>query len=150
MAGSLTNLLYHLVFSTKLRQPLIEAPWRAELYAYLGGILQNEGGVLIAAGGTPDHIHLLVRLGPTMPVSDAMRVIKANSSRWARQRRRAPGRFQWQAGYGAFTVSESKVPQVRSYIEEQEQHHRKLTFQEEFVKLLRQHGVRYDERYLWN
>lgn len=149
MPSTLTSLLYHVVFSTKLRQPLIEPRWRDDLYAVIGGIVRAEGGVLLAAGGTADHVHLLLSLSPTCCLSDAMRAVKSRSSRWARLRRQAAGRFQWQGGYGAFTVSKSHLSPVRDYIQRQDQHHRRVSFQEELIRLLERQGIEYDARYLW-
>ena len=150
MAGALTHLVYHIVFSTKRRAPLIEADWQPRLHEYLGGIVKGLQGTPISIGGMPDHVHMLVRLRPSRAVSDIVRDIKANSSGWARDKRQAAGRFQWQRGYGAFSVSESVVPEVRRYIENQQEHHRKMSFHDEFVQLLDRHGVAYDPQYLWN
>lgn len=149
MSGSLTNLFYHFVFSTKGRHPLIEPSWTDELYAYISAILLRHGCFLLSGGGVADHIHLLVRMSPAVSVSHIIREVKAGSSSWARQRRRAAGRFRWQAGYGAFTVSRSELQEVRAYIANQETHHRRFDFRNEFVSLLRQHGIEHDERYLW-
>jgi putative transposase len=136
-----SKLDYHLVFSTKRRAPLITEAFRDDLYAYIGGILRGNGGVLLAAGGMPDHIHLLAGWGTTLSLAKMLQVIKANSSKWMNER--AGGTFAWQAGYGAFTVSASKVSQVRRYILNQEAHHRKVSYREEFAGLLRRHGVPY-------
>jgi REP element-mobilizing transposase RayT len=140
-----TKLTYHLVFCTKHRRKSIEPAWRDELYAYIGGIVRNEGGQLIAAGGMPDHVHLLVIASPTATVSQLLMKIKANSSHWVSANKAA---FDWQEGYGAFTVSESRIPAIKKYITNQEEHHRKLSFQEEFAMLLERHGVEFDPRYL--
>ena len=146
MASTLTNILVHFVFSTKDRTPTIPEELREELYSYIGGILRNERGRLIAIGGMPDHVHLLVRLHPDLAVSEAIRKIKANSSRWLNQKARR--RFAWQTGYGAFSVSESQVKVVERYIASQEEHHRKRSFQEEYLELLKKHGLDFDERYV--
>jgi putative transposase len=150
MANSFTNLLYHLVFSTKDREPLIRDDWRDKLYAYLGGIVREERGILIQGGGTADHVHLLIKLPPSAAVADLLRLVKANSSKWANETGAAVGKFAWQAGYGAFSVSESQAPDVKHYIQNQAAHHRGRSFQEEFVALLERHGIDYDPRYLWN
>jgi putative transposase len=121
----------------------------SRVYPYLGGIVRGEGGHLLAIGGTDDHVHLLVVLPAAGAVADAVQRVKGRSSLWINDQRLLPAKFGWQRGYGAFTVSHSAVPRVRRYIAEQEAHHRKMTFQEEFVQLLDRHGVAYDARYLW-
>jgi len=107
------------------------------------------GGKLLAANGTADHVHLLMRLPPRLALADAVRVVKTNSSRWVHQSRALRRRFQWQAGYGAFSVSQSNVPEVVRYIRNQEQHHRRESFREELLAFLKRHGIEYDERYIW-
>lgn len=146
MAQTLTNIIVHVVFSTKDRQPLITSDLKPDLLAYIGGIVREMDGKLLAADGTSDHVHLLLRLPPKLSVADALRVIKANSSRWARQ---THARFQWQPGYAAFSVSQSNVPAVARYVRAQERHHRQVSFQEELVAFLKKHGIVYDERYIW-
>ncbi|HUY90926.1 MAG TPA: IS200/IS605 family transposase [Pirellulales bacterium] len=149
MANTFTNLLYHVVFSTKGREPLIRDNWRDELYAYVGGVVRNERGTLIQAGGTADHVHLLMKLPASAAIADMLRLVKANSSKWANESAFSRGAFAWQTGYAAFSVSESNAPAVGRYIRNQVEHHRGLSFQEEFVALLQRHGVAYDPRYLW-
>jgi putative transposase len=148
MPGAYCNLLYHLVFSTKERRPLIAETMKPRLQEYVRGILKNEGGELLELDGVADHVHLLVRLHPAKAVADALRVIKANSSRWANQTYRRGPTFAWQEGYAAFTVSESQMPRLLSYIRNQEKHHRQLDLRSELVQLLRRNGVAFDERYL--
>jgi putative transposase len=148
MAQTYTQLYYHLVWSTKNREPLILSPWRPDLHAYIGGIVRNRRGDLLAAGGIPDHIHLLVRLPADRAVSDTVRDIKAVSSGWRHET--GDTSFFWQGGYGAFTVSRSVIDAVAGYIERQEEHHRRQTFQDEFIEMLKRHGVEYNERYLWD
>jgi REP element-mobilizing transposase RayT len=150
MANTLTNLLYHVVFSTKQREPLIRDKWKSELYPYLGGIVRKERGTLLEAGGTADHVHLLLKLPASIAIADMLRLIKANSSKWINESEFSPGAFAWQAGYGAFSVSESQAPAVGRYIQNQVEHHRAQSFQEEFVALLERHGVAYDPRHLWD
>ncbi len=149
MASTLTNLLYHLVFSTKGRVPLITDEIREPLYRYIGGIIRNQRGILLEIGGVADHVHLLARFPAGKSVSDMLRDVKSDSSEWINQERRH-GRFAWQTGYGAFTVSQSQVGAVRRYIDRQEDHHRHTSFKEELVGLLKKHEIEYDERYLWN
>jgi len=149
MAHTYTNLLTHVIFSTKDREPLITPVLHEDLLAYVGGILRELGGALRAANARPDHVHLLCSLPPTLATADALRVVKTNSSRWVHRVRNDRG-FDWQTGYGAFSVSASLVPAVVRYIGDQEKHHRRVTFQEEFVAFLRKNGIAYDERYLWS
>lgn len=149
MAHTFTNLLTHIIFSTKDRAPQIDAELKPELHAYLGGMIREVKGKAYLINGTADHVHLLVSLPPTVALSDALKVIKANSSRWVSDRWTARKNFRWQIGYGAFSVSKSNTAGVIRYIENQEAHHRKTTFQEEFLEFLRRHGIEYDERYIW-
>jgi putative transposase len=142
------SLHYHLIFSTKDRRRLITEAWRSRLHAFLGGAVRTCGGVAEAVGGTDDHVHLLVGLRATHCLADVLREVKAPSSQWVHETI-GLGAFSWQEGYGAFTVSPSQIAAVRSYIERQEEHHRKRTFQEEYLEILKQSGVEYDERYLW-
>ncbi len=150
MPSTLTNLLYHVVFSTKGRQPEIVSGFRQDLYAYLGGIIRSENGRLIEIGGTSNHVHILARFSPAVSVSDMLKMIKGNSSRWVNKSGKRPARFAWQKGYGAFSVSESGCEAVVNYIRNQEAHHRKMTFKEEFKLLLDKHRVEYDEEHLWD
>ena len=144
---SYTNLLYHIVYATKGRAPLITSDLKSRLDAYLGGIVSGLDGVPIEINGMAEHIHLLVRLRPTISVSDFLSKLKSVSSLWAK--RQTKGRFAWQAKYGAFTVSESQVGKVRKYIREQEKHHRTMSFEEEFEALLKSSRIEFDEKYLW-
>ena len=150
MASTLTNLVYHMVFSTKNRHSLIHDELEDDLYPYLGGIVRGEKGRLLEVGGIADHVHLLAVLPPSISVSEMLQRIKGNSSRWVNAEGRSRGRFARQTGYGAFTVSESAVPDVKAYIQGQEDHHRQMTFKEEFILLLKKHNVDYDERYIWD
>jgi putative transposase len=150
MAGTFTNLLYHIVFSTKNRIPLISKDLQPGLYAYIGGIIRGEGGILLEAGGMPDHCHLLVKLKPAISVSEMLNRIKSKSSKWVNDERPALRKFGWQEGFSAFTVSESRVPAVRRYLRGQEAHHRRQSYQDEVRTLLRRHGIEFDERYLWD
>ena len=149
MAHTYANLLTHVIFSTKDREPLITAVIRDDLLAYMGGILREIRGTLRAAGARPDHVHLLCSLPPAVAVADAMRVVKTNSSLWLHRDRHLRG-FDWQTGYGAFSVSQSQAPAVVRYLRDQEKHHRRMTFQEEFIGFLKKNGITYDERYLWS
>ena len=147
MSHTYTNLLTHIVFSTKDRLPLITNEIKPELLAYLGSLVKELKGKPIIINGISDHVHLLVSLPPTVDVSTAMRFIKANSSKWVSQKFGKP--FEWQKGYGAFSVSRSNVDAVAKYIQNQEPHHQKFDFRTEFMALLRKNDVDFDEDYLW-
>lgn len=142
-----TNLLYHIVFATKERAPLITDALRPALHEYLGGTVRGLTGTALEVGGIADHVHLLVILPPTIAVSDCVSKLKSNSSSWARAK--TNGRFAWQSRYGAFTVSESQVKRVRSYIRNQETHHLRATFADEYAALLRSHHIEFNEAHLW-
>lgn len=145
MRNTYSKLNYHLVFSTKNRIPMIDKSFQDELYGYIGGILRGSGGVLLTAGGMPDHVHLLAGWGTSISVAKMLQLLKTNSSKWMNERPGMPiGRFGWQEGYSAFTVSESQIEVVRKYILNQEEHHRKMSFREEFLMLLKRHGIPYD------
>ena len=150
MASTLTNLLYHIVYSTKHREPWIIPSLCDDLYDYIGGIIRGEGGVLLAIGGITDHIHIVARFKTEPSVAQMIKTIKAKSSKWVNELPGRVDRFSWQIGYGAFTVSASQLPKVIRYVQNQEEHHRKTTFQEEFISLLKKHKIEYDERFLWD
>jgi len=150
MAQTLVSLLTHIVFSTKHREDLITPTVEPHLYAYLGGITKDYGTQLLAAGGTANHVHLLVSQSKTMALSDLLEEIKKSSSKWIKTQGAEFARFHWQDGYGALSIGASQSPAVRAYLARQKQHHRKISFQEEFVALLEKYGIEYDERYLWN
>src|SRR5262245_23435699 len=149
MGHSHTCLLYHVICGTKGRLPLINPELRDRLDTYIGGILRAEQCSLLAADGMPDHSHWLIRFHPSKSVSQVMRVLKSRSSGWASDTIQELRGFKWQGGYGAFTVSQSSVADVKAYIARQEEHHRTMTFQEEYVAFLEKHGIEYDPRYLW-
>lgn len=147
MAHTAGNLVVHLIFSTKGRRPLITPEIRNDLFAYLGGIVREMHGAALIVNGTADHVHMLVRIRPVHAAAEIARVLKSNSSRWVREKFSV--QFAWQTGYGVFSVSESNVPTVVRYITAQEEHHRKRTFQEEYVAFLKRNKISYDERYIW-
>jgi putative transposase len=149
MPNSYTCLYYHVIFSTKNRTPQIDPTIQPRLYKYLGGIIRDEKCRLIAAGGTADHVHLLVSAHPQTALSDLLRQAKASSSRWIHQTFDNLADFAWQDGYGAFTVSHSNLENVSQYMAQQEKHHRRTTFQEEFIAFLSRHEIPDDERYVW-
>jgi REP element-mobilizing transposase RayT len=148
MAQTFTNLLTHIVFSTKDRVASIQPALKPDLHAYLGGIVRNLEGQALIVNGAADHVHLLVWLPPTLAIAEALRVLKTNSSRWVHESR-GHSAFAWQAGYGAFSVSQSNVSQVTEYIRNQEKHHRRLSFKEELLAFLKKNHIAYDERYIW-
>ena len=150
MPQSFASLHCHVIFSTKHRAALLSAALQPRLFAYLGGILHDADSVLVAAGGMPDHVHLLVSLGREVSVAEVARLVKANSSKWVRETFPEMAGFAWQNGYGAFAVSYSLVDRVKAYIAGQAEHHRTMTFQEEFLALLKKHRVEFDERYIWD
>ena len=149
MAHTFTNLLTHIVFGTKDRAPSIDDELKPQLFAYMSGIVRELKGKSFAVNGVSDHVHLLVRLPPALPVADAVRLIKANSSKWVHVKGGAGRKFGWQSGYGAFSVSQSNVEGVLRYIATQQEHHRRVTFRDEYVSFLKRHVIDYDERYLW-
>ena len=149
MPQSFAALYCHFIFSTKHREPLISRELQPRLFAYIGGGLRNEGSVLLAAGGMPDHVHLLASLSRQTSVAEVVRLVKANSSGWVHQTFPEMQGFAWQNGYGAFSVSASALPAVKRYLAGQEEHHRTRTFQQEFVAFLKKHEIEHDERYLW-
>ena len=148
MPQSLARVLVHLVFSTKNREPFITAKHRDRLFAYLGGALNGIDCPVIKVGGMPDHVHLLFVQARTLSLSKVVEEVKKESSKWAKKHIH-PG-FYWQSGYGAFSVSPSIVRQTTEYIENQEEHHKALTYQDELRHLLRKHGIEWDERYVWD
>jgi len=149
MARTLSSLLMHIVFGTKDRTPLISSDLAERLWPYMGGIVRNLKGKAIVVGGMPDHVHMLIELPPAVSAADAVRTIKANSSRWVREGADMRSKFAWQSGYAAFSVSRSNCDAVAKYIREQEDHHRKVGFKEEFLSFLKKHRVDYDERVIW-
>ena len=150
MSHSFHQNFAHIVFSTKERQRTIAAELESRLHAYLGGIVREQGGVPLRINGTDDHVHILARTPKTVADSDFMRSLKTNSSKWIHETFPQRRGFAWQVGYGWFSVSKSAVPKVETYIDNQKEHHRTMTFQEEFIQLLKKHGIEYDERYLWD
>ena len=149
MPRSYTNLIYHIVFSTKNRQLMITPNREERLYEYIGGIIRGLGGILLTVNGVEDHVHILAKLRPDKALSDVLRELKAGSSGWMHEVFPDAADFSWQNGYGAFTVSESQVARVNEYIAKQKQHHARESFENEFVALLRKNGIEVDMKYLW-
>ncbi len=149
MANPYTSLHYHLVFSTKERQHFIMGEAKERLWAFIGGIARNHGLKALCVGGTEDHIHVLLMVPPTMTPSKMVQLVKGGSSRWMHETFPRMRQFAWQDGYGAFTVGKSQVPEIMQYIQQQAEHHRGKTFQEEYLASLKRHEIEYDERYVW-
>lgn len=147
MAHSYAQNHVHLVFSTKNRLKLIPQQFQPRLWAYIAGICKNNNMLAFAVGGMPDHIHVLFRLPPTLPLVRAVTLIKSNSSTWLKGKGL---RFAWQQGYGAFSVSSSHVSRVITYIDNQEKHHEKFTFEDEFITMLKKHGIAYDPEHVFD
>jgi putative transposase len=148
MPQSLATIYVHIVFSTRHRAPFLhDETVRNSLHAYLGGILRNDQNQPLGIGGTEDHVHVLASLAKTASVADVVRVLKCNSSSWVKDR--CPG-FAWQSGYGAFTLGPRDLAAAQRYVADQIEHHRVLTFQDEFRKLLEEHDVAWNERYVWD
>ncbi|MBY0513896.1 MAG: transposase [Gemmataceae bacterium] len=148
MSQSLARNVIHLVFSTKNREPLIAPAVREGLFAYLAGTLNALDCPAITVGGVADHVHLLFALAKTLPLCKAVEEVKKGSSKWGKEHVAAG--FYWQTGYGAFSVSRSNEPVVAAYVADQERHHARRTFQDEFREFLRRHGIEWDERYVWD
>jgi REP element-mobilizing transposase RayT len=149
MAQTLVKLYVHLVFSTKHRLPFIDPAVQDRLHGYMTGIVKNRDSKLVRIGGVEDHVHMLVLLSKNEPLADLLEHVKKDSSRWIKQQGSQFADFHWQDGYSGFSVSESGVQRCIEYINNQRQHHTRLTFKEELVILLKKHGMEYDERHLW-
>ena len=149
MADTYTQLYYHVVFVVQGRKNLIKPEWKDELYKYITGITNNKKQTLMIINGMPDHIHILIGATPDISLSDLLRDIKANSSRYINQNNRVKGKFEWQKGFGAFTVGYTQVQQVANYIKNQEEHHKKKSFKEEYVSFLEQSGIDYNPKYIF-
>lgn len=149
MANTYTSLHYHVTFSTKNRERWITSDVEQRIWAYLNGIAKENRIVPLKIGGVEDHVHLVLGVPPVVALSKALQLLKGGSSKWINDTFPALRGFYWQDGYGAFTVSKSSLPEVIQYVENQREHHRTRTFQEEFIALLQRHGVEYDERYVW-
>jgi REP element-mobilizing transposase RayT len=149
MANTYTQIHIHGIFAVKYRASIISKNWQEDLYKYITGIVQNNGHKLLSIGGMSDHIHLLFGMRPSQSLSDLMRNIKNNSSKWINDSKLIRGDFSWQEGYSAFSYSKSQLPTVIKYIQNQEQHHKKKTFLEEYKDFLKAFGIDYDERYIF-
>jgi putative transposase len=148
MANTFTQIYLHLVFAVQNRVSLIHPDWKDELYKYITGIVQNNGHKLIAINGMPNHLHIATGYKPHQLIPDLLQDIKGSSSKWINKEKFVKGKFSWQEGYGAFSFSHSHIDRVVKYIINQEQYHKKQTFGEEYVQLLKKYDVLFDERYI--
>ncbi len=149
MPNTYTQIHIHAVFSVQNRISLISKNWEQRLYQYISGIIQNHGHKLLAINGMPDHLHVLFGMRPTQSLSDLIRDVKGDSSHWINENKFVNGRFSWQEGYGAFSYSKSQISAVATYIENQELHHKKKTFIEEYIKILQDFEIEFDEKYIF-
>ena len=150
MPSTHSNLLMHVIFSTKNRLKLILDDWQAELFAYMGGTVHEHKASLLDAGGIEDHVHLLLRIHPSFAIADTVRLIKSNSSRWINDERKINGKFEWQKGYGVFSVSQSGRDTLTEYIRDQRNHHASQTFEQEYLRTLELHRVEYNPEYVFD
>jgi len=150
MPQSLSHVIVHVIFSTKNREPWIGAHVRERLHAYLATVSRDNGAFVYRVGGVADHVHMVCTLPRTVSQSDLLEEVKKHSSRWIKELDPRLASFAWQRGFGIFSVSPSRLADVIAYVEAQEEHHRQLTFQEEYRNFLKKHGVAFDERYVWD
>ncbi|MES2836002.1 MAG: IS200/IS605 family transposase [Bacteroidota bacterium] len=149
MPNTYTQIHIHFVFAVKHRNAVINDSWKEELYKYIAGIIRNNEHKLIAIGGMPDHIHILIGVRASQSISDLMQDVKGNSSKWINEKRFLNTKFEWQEGYGAFSYSKSQINDVVNYINNQETHHAKKSFKEEYLEILKKFEVDYDEKYVF-
>jgi putative transposase len=149
MANTYTQIHIQFVFTVQNRDCIIQNSWKDELYKYITGIARNHQHKPLIINGMPDHIHLLIGLRPSQSISDLMQDIKGDSSQWINNRKFVRGKFSWQEGYGAFSYRKSELSDVINYIENQTSHHKKHSFSEEYLELLNEFGIEFDERYLF-
>lgn len=150
MPNTFTQIYIHIVFAVKHRQRLIQKNWREELYKYICGIASGKKQKVYAIGGVSDHIHILISIKPDIAISNLVKDIKANSSKWINDKHFTDGKFQWQEGFGAFSCSESALEKVIAYINNQERHHSKRKFRDEYIELLKKFNIEFDEKYLFD
>lgn len=149
MANTYTQIHIHFVFAVKYRAGVIQYRWKDDLYKYITGIVQNNKHKMLIINGVEDHVHLLVGVRPAQSISDLMQDVKAGSSKWINDNQLILGKFEWQEGYGAFSYSKSQLPTIMNYIQNQELNHQKKTFHEEYLELLEEFEIEYDEKYLF-
>ena len=150
MSSTHHGILIHVIFSTKQRFKLLHKNWRDDLFAYMGGIAKEHKSTLLKSGGVEDHVHLLLKIHPSFAISDTIKLVKGNSSKWINESKKIAARFEWQRGYGAFSVSESISNTVKRYIENQQEHHRQKSFEDEYFAFLKKHNIEYDPRYVFD
>jgi len=150
MPQSLSSILIHLVFSTKNREPFLTPEIDAELYPYMATILKALKSPALIINGTSDHVHTLLSLSRVVTIADLVEEVKTESSKWIKTKEKELRNFYWQSGYGAFSIGQSQAPTLRRYIARQKEHHRRVTFQDEYRKFLKVYEVDYDERYVWD
>ena len=150
MPQSLSSILVHLVFSTKNREPYITPEIESELHAYLAAVFRECHSPALTINGTSNHVHALFTLSRTVTIAELIEEVKKRSSKWAKTKGGVNRNFQWQTGYGAFSIGRSNVEAVKKYIAGQKEHHHRKTFEEEYRSFLRKYGVEYDERYVWD
>jgi REP element-mobilizing transposase RayT len=150
MPQSLSSILIHLIFSTKNREPFLTREIEAELYPYMASIFKALKSPALIINGTTDHVHTLLSLSRVVTIADLVEEVKTESSKWIKGKGRQFRNFHWQSGYGAFSIGQSHVPLVKRYIKRQKEHHRRVTFQDEYRKFLKAYEVEYDERYVWD
>ena len=150
MPNTYTQIHIHFVFAVKYRDSVIQTSWKDELYQYITGIVRNNKHKLLSINGMPDHVHILIGIRPSQSISDLLQDIKGSSSKWINEKRFIKTRFEWQEGYGAFSYSKSQIKTVIEYIENQELHHQKKTFREEYLEMLQKFEVDYDEKYIFH
>ena len=149
MPNTYSQIYVHVVFAVKGRRNLVQKSWREELYKHITGTVQNKGNKLIAVGGIEDHVHILIGLNPSQVISDLVRDVKVSSTFFINRRGFVIGHFNWQEGFGAFTISKSEIPRVAGYIANQERHHKKLSFESEYKEILEENAIEYEEEYLF-
>lgn len=149
MANTYTQLYIHAIFAVKGRDNLISTKWKDELYKYISGIISNKDQKLMIVNGVPNHIHLLIGLKPTCTISDLVRDIKANSSKWINEKKYLKVKFQWQNGFSAFSVSQSGISNLIKYIKNQEEHHQKKSFKEEYIEFLEAYKIEFKNKYIF-
>jgi putative transposase len=150
MPNTYTQLYIQFVFAVKYRKAMIGNEWEGNLRAYITGIVQNHGHKMLAINNMPDHIHIFIGMNPKQSISDLMRTVKGESSEWINKNKLTNRRFSWQEGYGAFSYSRSHIDNVVKYIHNQQEHHKKITFMEEYKSILEKSGIEYDERYIFH
>ena len=150
MPNTYTQIHLHFIFAVQNRLSLIQKEWKDRLYQYITGIVQKNEHKMIIINGMPDHLHIVVGMRPTQSISDLLQDIKGSSSKWINDNKLAKGKFQWQEGYGAFSYSKSALPKLIEYVKNQEKHHKKKTFTEEYREFLKAFEVEFDDRYIFH